>query len=561
MSLPTSSTMLLAAGGLAMVSGPIFRFRFPEFWKWYFFVSLFIAACGMFMDPPTLSPTIENLNVNRVWINDRLAIWEQWLVLTFGLLSGVAFFDIPAKTNDRSRAYGFLLFVIAGLLLVARSNDFLSLGLSLEIISLATVALRQAFDSPLDSTRSLTTSVGPVQSHSRFEGRFDFLPSVWLWLGVALLTNCVATTHFDGVRLVLLDAYDPRDTENSIGNPSKLLLLSIGLIVSSLMARMGLVPFHWGFNPDIRQRSFRLCAPSMLVGPLIGSIALARLCGRVFAGVGQPLDVLMNVMCLASFALSSVMAVRGFSAEVKAVPRWVTSLMLLQSAWMGVGLMTVTIELQYPVARWGAFPEQNEALGLFVLAQFAALFACGGLVWTIGHLERADRGIEFLEDLKGLGRYAPAAAIGLTVSLASLIGCPLTAGFWSRWTILLAASNVHLKETSSIFAPYAGSRIILMVGILATVIVANSVIRLLREILLESALTRPAIVGGRGPLVASLIAAIATVLIGFAPQLLLIPLRSIEAPRELQPRILPRGSGRNHSVFRIQDMHLVKFDE
>ena len=561
MSFPTPPTILLAAGGLAMVSGPILRFRFPEFWKWYFLVSVLIAAGGIFIDPLTPSPSIETLNVNRAWVNDTLAIWEQWVVLTFGLLSGVALFEVPSKFNDRSRVYGFLLFVIAGLLLVVRSNDFLNLGLSLEICSLATFALRRASHLPAEPSSMNLNPTSLVPGFERFQIRFETLPSAWLWLGVALLTNCVATTHFDGVRLVLLDAYDPGDPENSIGAPSKLLLLSTGLIVCSLMARMGLVPYQSGFGPDACRHSFRLCVPAMLVETLAGSVALTRLCGRVFVGIGQPLEVLMCVICLATFALSSVMAVRGFSAEVKAVPRWVTSLMLLQNAWMGVSLMTATMELQYPAARWGAFPEQNETLGLIVLSQFAGMFAVGGMVWGLIHLERADRGIEFLEDLKGLGRYAPAAAIGLTVALASLIGSPWTAGFWSRWLILLSASNVHLKETSSIFAPYAGLRIVLIVGTVATVIVAGSVIRLLREMLLESALSRPTLIGGRGPLVASVIAAVATVLIGVAPQLLLVPLRSIESPRELEPRNLPRGSGKNHSVYRTQDKHLVKFSE
>ena len=561
MSLPAPPTLLLAAGGLAMVSGPILRIRFPEFWKWYYLFSLFIAACGIFMDPQTSSPSPDSLNLNRIWINDPLAIWEQWVVLTFGLLAGVALFEPPSHQEDRSKVYGFLLFVIAGLLLVVRSNDFLNLGLSLEIISLATIALRRASDSPAASAPVFMSSVGPLESPGRFQVGFDFLSSAWLWLGVALLTNCVATTHFDGVRMVLLDAYDPGDTENSIGTPSKLLLLSAGIVVFSLATRMGLVPFQWGFIPDMRRSFFRSRGLTILIGALTGSVVLTRLCGRVFVGLGQPLVVLMSVLCLSTFVISSVMAVRGFSANVKAVPRWLACLMLLQSAWLGVGLMTVMMELQYPAARWGAFAEQNETIGLIVLSQFAGLFACGGMVWIVNHLERTDRGIEFGEDLKGLGKYAPVAAIVLTVSLASLIGSPWTAGFWSRWMILLAASNVHLKETSSIFAPYAGLRIVLMAGTVATVIVAASVIRLLREMLLESALTRPTLIGGRGPLIASIIAAIATILIGVAPQLLLVPLRSIESPRDREPRILPRGSGKNHSVFRMQDEHLVKFDE
>ena len=561
MSLPTPPTMLLAAGGLAMVSGPFLCFRYPEFWRWYFLFSLLIAACGIFMDPLSPSPTLETLNLNRIWINDPLAIWEQSLVLTFGLMSGVAMFESPSKIQDSSKVYGFLLFVVAGLLLVARSIDFLNLGLSFEIVSLATLALRRVSDSPAESAFVSMSSEGPVQSLGWNHAGFDFLTSAWLWLGVALLTSCAATTHFEAVRIVLLDAYDPQDTERSIGSPSKLLLLSTGLIVFSMFARMGLAPFQRFFGPGTCSNFFRSRGLMMLIGTLTGSIALTRLCGRVFVGLGQPLVVLMSVLCLSAFVISAVMAVRGFSANVKSVPRWVTCLTLLQSAWLGVGLMTASMELQFPETRWGAFSEQNETIGLIVFSQFAGLFACGGMVWIVNHLERSDRGIEFLEDLKGLGRYAPAAAIALTVSLASLIGSPWTAGFWSRWLVLLAGSNLHLKATSSIFVPYTGLRIVLMIGTVATVVVAGCVVRLLREMLLESSLTRPTVVGGRGSLVASLMAAAATILIGIAPQLLLVPLRSIESPREVQPRILPRGSGKNHSAFRMRDEHLVKFSE
>ena len=69
------------------------------------------------MDPQTSSPSPDSLNLNRIWINDPLAIWEQWVVLTFGLLAGVALFEPPSHQEDRSKVYGFLLFVIAGLLL------------------------------------------------------------------------------------------------------------------------------------------------------------------------------------------------------------------------------------------------------------------------------------------------------------------------------------------------------------------------------------------------------------------------------------------------------------
>jgi formate hydrogenlyase subunit 3/multisubunit Na+/H+ antiporter MnhD subunit len=181
-------------------------------------------------------------------------------------------------------------------------------------------------------------------------------------------------------------------------------------------------------------------------------------------------------------------------------------------------------------------------------------------VGILDHLTRTDRGIEFLEDLKGLGQIAPVAAVTLLVSLAGSIGCPWTAGFWSRWLIMLAANNVHLKSTASFFEPHGGIRFVILVGTIATIFMASMVIRIARETILESPLARTAPLRRRGPLIAGLMSAVTCLILGVVPDALLAPLRSIGTPREPRLEVPSKGSGKNRSVFRGRIRRLTDFE-
>jgi NADH-quinone oxidoreductase subunit N len=547
MPLPASPTILLAAAGLALITGGYLTVHVRRIWGLYFLMALLAAAYCLWIDAPVVGR-----DGRHVWNNDPFAISEQWLVLVFGLLSGIALFDTPRREQETSNTCGFLLFVIAGLMLVARSNDFLALGISLDIISLASMALRRDSRAPVEARPWRVT-----EECDRGEQRTARIWSGWLasgamWLGIALLANLLATTQFDSLRLVLTESYEPGAEQGEIGTPSKLVLLAAGLIVMSLFARTGLVPFHLDWCAGTRYRSVGSSGFTMLLGQLTGSIALARLCGSVFVGLGQSLTVLMIVVSLTTFGVAGVAAVRGLSPGSRSVPRWLASMILLQSAWLVVGLMVLANELENPGIRWGAFPGHNESTGLFVFMQLAVVLAGGGICWSLAHLSRADRGIEFAEDLKGLRHFAPVAAFAMLISLASLVGLPLTAGYWTRWQLLLAGHNLHIKSNSSIFIPHAAVRFTILSGTVATLVVAGAIIRLVREMFFESPLARPAPLGGRGPLIAGAIAAAGTLAIGFAPQMILSPLRTIQAPRVMTPRIPQRGSGKNHSAFRRQ---------
>lgn len=504
-----------------------------------------LASYFLSIEPVITPVTVESVARLSAWKNDGLAFCEQWIILGFGFLTGFSILDSPADQRNASRFGGFLIFALAGLMLIAASNDFLALGLSLEVVSLSIAALQRQMDLQPDNGVSLAApNEGPADSPSA-NIWFSRLSSAWMWLGIALLSNATATTNFDELQSVLTESYDPAGDQRAIGAPSKLILLSSGLIAISLFARMGLVPFHLGFFATIRRRSQWISLCALMISQLAGAMTLTRLFGYVFVGLSQSFVVLAIVIALATFALSMTVALRGLSPGTQSVRDLVTSLILLQGGWLIVGTMIVAVELDHPTLRWGAFPGQPESVAIIVFAQIISILSACGICSALTHLARADRRIEFLEDVKGLGHFAPLTSIALLAPLASIAACPWTAGFYSRWLTLVAGHNIHVKSTSNILTPHYGIRVSILAGVLTTVAFIPTSIRLTREMLLESPLARHVATGGRRPLIVSLMTAVATLFLGVAPHLALGPLKIISSPRTVSPRDPERGSGRN----------------
>jgi NADH-quinone oxidoreductase subunit N len=69
------------------------------------------------------------------------------------------------------------------------------------------------------------------------------------------------------------------------------------------------------------------------------------------------------------------------------------------------------------------------------LAAYAAMTL--GLFACLGEIEAAGGKSHLIGDLAGMFQRRPAASIGLTVALISLIGLPFTAGFWAKFMVFV----------------------------------------------------------------------------------------------------------------------------
>ena len=91
MPLPTPPTIMLAAGGLALVLGRLLPRRFSTYWGWYFVIALVLVACNLGIDLVGISGLDRPFDSNLAWSNTSLVLAEEWAVLLFGLLSALIF--------------------------------------------------------------------------------------------------------------------------------------------------------------------------------------------------------------------------------------------------------------------------------------------------------------------------------------------------------------------------------------------------------------------------------------------------------------------------------------
>ena len=538
MPLPLPPTILLAVGGLLLVAGRWVRDArwCAVAWVAGWLYAAFLLATSGFLPMDSAARAA----LRSVWAADELAVVGQGLALAFGLMFGVGSFGMMSRGGAAERL-GFLSFLVAGVMLVTAANDAISLALSLEIVQFASHALRR-------TGRADETRPAPTDRTERDSPRGEtclwlgIIASICVWLGIALGAGVWASTQFEEVRMVLAQAYSPGPGRVAIGAGSKLGLLAIGLIVTGLSCRIGLVPWQTVFVETVRGCGYWTGGCVLLGGQLAGVMGLARLCGTVWIGFGSELTVLLIVLSGATFVVAGGLAARGLAVGEGTLRRWLIAFVMLHGAWLLVGVIAATADLAAPENSLAAAAGQPGALAILLFSTGASLVGLSGLFLLLSHLRRGDREVEYLDELLGLGRLAPAAAISLMIVLASLIGHPPLWGCWGQWLLVVAGFNVRAAVGASNVLPNHGVIVLLLVGTLATLLMAAVVIRFARVMFLEEPVSRALPQGGRALLGVGLFAALVLVGLGLFPSRLLGRLSGVREIRPVAPQDLPAGT-------------------
>ena len=555
MPLPFPPTIMLAVGGLLLVGGRWLR-EAPWVACLWFAAGLYavysLATSGLAVDGAAV-----RVAVRSVWMADRLAVSGEWLALLIGLLFGVGSIGMTSRGGATHERFGFLSFLIAGVMLVVSANDAITLALSLEIVQFASVALRRL---ELDSHRLTNTVNDSDHGNSRETNlpRDDALQwlgitaSLCVWLGFALAASLTASTQFEDMRIVLTQAYNPGPGRVAIGAGSKLGLLAIGLIVAGIGSRIGLVPWRAILAENVRGVGYWTSGCVVLSGQLAGLFALARLCGTVWIGFAAELIVLLIVLSAASLTVAGCLCARGLAKGEGTLRRWLIALTMLHGAWQLIGVIAATGDLAAPETSLSAATGQPGALSLLIFSTAASLLGLAGLFLLLNHLARGDRDIEFLDELLGLGQLAPATATGLMIVLASLIGHPPLWGCWGQWLLLVSGFNTRLivaSGTASV-APHQGVIALLIMATLSSLLAAAVVIQFARVMFLEDPISRTPPQGGRASLVAGLGVALALVTVGLCPARLLVVLIDTNHPHRSTPHVAPAGKSTGSTTAR-----------
>ncbi len=252
-------TMLIAAGTLIYLLGAFIPKHFrPNLAAGG--AILVAAAAAIFQDARPLS--LFHLPVHA-WISGPIAAdvfghTARWAILLFGLLFVMASSYSP-RVRPAAEYAGSLLFIIAGLMLIATAYDLVMMFLGLELVSIPTYVVLYL---------GKRDAAGQEATAKYFF--LSILSSALLLYGFSFLYGLAGSTRLDHLAVALAA---------HAGTPmyAKLAPVALLLVFAGLGFRMTAVPFHF-YAPDVYQGTNTPNAGLLSTLPKIaGLLALVRI--------------------------------------------------------------------------------------------------------------------------------------------------------------------------------------------------------------------------------------------------------------------------------------------
>jgi NADH-quinone oxidoreductase subunit N len=392
------------------------------------------------------------------------------LAVIFGALLMSAY--LIRMNADGPELYALLLTSAIGALVMVAANELIVLFLGLEILSLSLYLLAA-------SNRDREQS---QESGLKYFILGGFSSAFFLY-GVALIFGSTGSTKISGIGQVL-------SGNISIANTDAMLLVGIGMLLVGLGFKVSAAPFHvW--TPDVYEG-----APTPVTAFMasVGKVAAFAALIRILAvGLEQRVDDWRPVVW--ALAILTV-----FTGSILAVIQTNVKRMLAYSSISHAGFILVGVEAAGRVGSDGVATSMNylAIYTVLVMGSFAIVLALSGN--TDGETN--------LSDFKGLAKRRPALALAFTVLLFAQAGVPLTAGFVSKFAVI--KSSVE-----------ANSYVLAIAAMVAAVIGAYLYLRIAVSMWLEEPESDSEISVDPAVAVVIVVSVVATLIVGFFPELLL----------------------------------------
>jgi len=306
--------------------------------------------------------------------------------------------EVSRRGLLQTEVWPLLLFCVAGMLLFVTSNDFLTLFVALEILSLPLYLLVG-----MARRRRLLSQEAALKYFL-----MGALASAILLFGSALAYAFSGTITFAGISQTLAE----RTTANT------LILAAVALVLVGLLFKIGAVPFgQW--VPDVYQG-----APTPVTGFMAGVVkvaaagALLRVLYVPFSGMRWEWEPILWVVSILTMLIGSVIALA--QTDIKR--------MLAYSSIANAGFILIGVAAADQIGLG--------AVLFYLLAYSVATIAAFGMVTMVRLPTGEATGID---QWAGIGRRSPVLATAFSLILLSFAGIPLTAGFIAKFSVFRAA--------------------------------------------------------------------------------------------------------------------------
>jgi NADH-quinone oxidoreductase subunit N len=346
------------------------------------------------------SPGLAFSNTIRI---DTFSVFFNFLVIAIAAVVILSSFEYMAVQRIRAgEYYALILFSVVGMSVMSSAVELVLIFIGLEISSIATYILA-------GFRRSEASS---AESSLKYFLLGSFATAFFLY-GVALMFGATGSTNIDLISQKLQAA--PADV---------LVFLAMALMFVGLGFKVAAAPFHvW--TPDVYEG-----APA----PVVGFMSTAPKA----AAFAVLLRVVFAINAPGSFWFLWVAAALSMTlGNIGALVQSNVKRLLAYSSIAHAGYLLVAFAMTTP---------QNSAAGISAAMFYTAAYAAMnvGAFAVVSHFANAGERYVTLEDYEGLGRSSPILAAALTIFLLSLIGIPMTGGFFAKFYVFSAALRANL---------------------------------------------------------------------------------------------------------------------
>jgi NADH-quinone oxidoreductase subunit N len=333
---------------------------------------------------------------------DGFSIFFHFVVAVVSLVVILASLEYLSVQGIRAgEYYALILFGTVGMMLMSSAVELVMVFISLEISSISTYILA-------GFRRRTATS---IESSLKYFLLGSFATAFFLY-GVAMMFGATGTTNVYEIGSAL-----------AANGTSTMAYVAMALMFVGLGFKVATAPFHvW--TPDVYEGAPSPVVALMSTGPKAATFAV--MLRILFAAVPSAKPEWFWLVWV-----SAVLSM--FLGNIGALVQTNIKRMLAYSSIAHAGYLLVA---------FAANPDLGISAAMFYSASYAVMNA--GAFLVISHFGSLNERYVTLEDYAGLGRRQPLLAATLTIFLLSLIGIPITGGFFGKFYVFTAALKANL---------------------------------------------------------------------------------------------------------------------
>ena len=365
-----------------------------------------------------VSYTFSNMFVDDL-MSDLLKLFLYMTVLVVMFYSRGYVLD--REPMNKGEYYVLALFATLGMMVMISANNFVTIYVGLELLSLSLYAM-------VAMNRDSVTSTEAAMKYFVLGA----LASGLLLYGMSMIYGATGSLEITGIAERLY-AGDANKT---------VLVFGLVFLVSGLAFKLGVVPFHM-WIPDVYHGAPTSVTLFIGSAPKLAAFAIVmRLLVNGLITLAQDWQAMLIILSVLSMAIGNLAAIAQTNLKR----------MLAYSAisHMGFMLLGITTGVVSGDARY-ALNAYSSAM-FYVVAYVLTTAAAFGMILLMA---RAGFEADNLEDYKGLNRRSPWFAGIMLMVMFSMAGIPFFVGFFAKFSVLqavVAAGYMWLAIVAVLFS-------------------------------------------------------------------------------------------------------------